>query len=67
MELLRQRRVWAALVSVLAFFASYLHLNFQFDVPVITDLLTAFGGALAATMSAVLALWSYLKPKPSKK
>lgn len=59
MELLAQRRIWVGIVSVLAFFLPGIGL----DVPVLTDLLTAFGGALAGLVVAGLALWSYLFPK----
>jgi len=59
LELLSQRRVWAGIVSVLAFFLP----SVGIDIPVLTDLLTSFGGAIASLAVAGLSLWSYFKPK----
>lgn len=63
LELLKQRRVWAAVVAAVSIVLSILHIDFQIDVPVVTDLLTSWGGALADLIVGTLALWSYLKPK----
>jgi len=63
LELLSQRRIWAGMVSVVAFLVSTLDLGLNIDVPVLTDLLTDFGMALAALIPSILALWSYFKPK----
>ncbi len=63
LSLFSQRRVWAALVGGVAFLAQLLHFQFEFDVPMLTDLLTGFGGAIANLVAAGLALWSFLKPK----
>ena len=63
LELAKQRRVWAAFVGVLSFALTVLNVQFQVDVPVLTDLLTSFGGAFSLLASSVLALWSYLSPK----
>jgi len=57
--LLGQRRIWISIVSTLAFFLP----SIGIDIPVLTDLLTAFGGAIASFIVAGLALLSYLKPK----
>ncbi len=66
LELLKQRRIWSALVGVMAFAINALHLTWQIDVPLLTDLLTNFGGAVALLIPAGLALWSFLKPKLPK-
>jgi len=63
LELLSQRRIWAGMVGVVAFLVSTLDLGLNIDVPVLTDLLTEFGMALAALIPSVLALLSYFKPK----
>ncbi|MBU1173379.1 MAG: hypothetical protein KKD44_27745 [Proteobacteria bacterium] len=63
LDIAKQRRVWAGIVGILAFVFTTLKLNFDIDVAVLTDLLTAFGGALASLVTAGLALWSYFKPK----
>ena len=63
LELLKQRRVWAGLVGLFSFALTALHYELQIDVPLLTDLLTSFGGALATSITAGLALWSYFKPK----
>jgi hypothetical protein len=63
LELIKQRRLWAGLVGVLAFLLTLLKANCQIDVPVLTDLLTTAGGAVASLVTALLALWSYFKPK----
>jgi hypothetical protein len=60
--LLKQRRIWAGIIGGLAVLLSLLGQG-QIEVPVLTDLLTAFGGALASLITAGLALWSYFKPK----
>lgn len=59
LTLLAQRRIWITIVSTLAFFLPSLGL----DIPVVTDLFTAFGGALASVVVAGLALLSYFNPK----
>ena len=63
LELLSQRRIWAGIVGVVSFVLTLFAINFQIDVPVLTDLLTSFGGALSQFIMAGLALWSYFKPK----
>jgi hypothetical protein len=63
LNLLSQRRIWAGIVGVLTFALTIFNSTLQLDVPVLTDLLTAFGGALSALVTAILALWSYFKPK----
>ena len=63
LELLKQRRVWAGLVAVVSFGLQALSVNYQIDVPVLTDLLTAFGNNLSLAISAGLGLWSYFQPK----
>ena len=66
LELLKQRRVWSAIVSGIVFLTGLLHWQFQVDVPMLTNLLSDFGGAVAGLVSAGLALWSFLKPKLPK-
>lgn len=63
LELLSQRRIWAGIVGIVAFVVTALNLGLDIDVPVLTGLLTDVGMAMAALMSAVLALLSYFRPK----
>ena len=63
LELLKQRRVWAGLVGVVAFATQAFGLGLPIDIPVLTDLLSSFGEALATLVMTGLALWSYFKPK----
>lgn len=63
LELLKQRRIWVGIVGVLAFVLTTLNIQYQLDVPVLTDLLTSAGGASVELIMAGLALWSYFKPK----
>lgn len=63
LELLRQRRVWAGLVGVIAFLVTALNLGLKIDTPLLTNLLSDFGLAVSGLISSGLALWSYLKPK----
>jgi len=63
LELLKQRRVWAGIVGIITFVLATLKVTVNVDVPVLTDLLTALGGAISALVTAGLALWSFLKPK----
>lgn len=60
---LSQRRLWAFVVSIVAFTVNALNSNYNVDVPVLTDLLTSIGGALAMLIPGLLALWSYIQPK----
>lgn len=62
-ELLKQRRIWAGIIGAASVVFSLLEVNYQIDVPVLTDLLTAFGSALSSLIIAGLALWSYFRPK----
>ncbi len=63
LTLISQRRVWAGFVGAVAILLGLLKYQFSIDVPVVTDLLTNFGGAVAQAIIAGLALWSYFKPK----
>ena len=63
LELIKQRRIWVGIVFVLTTVLSWLSINFNFDIPMLTDLLTAWGNALSGFIMATLALWSFLKPK----
>ncbi len=63
LELLKNRRVWAGLVAGLSFTLTILKINFDFDVMVLTDLLTSFGGSVSDVIVGGLALWSFFKPK----
>lgn len=63
LEVLSNRRVWAAIVGGVAMLLTYTSTNFQIDVPVLTGLLTDFGGSLSTTIISGLALWSYFVPK----
>ena len=63
LDLLKQRRIWAGIVGVVAFALTTLNIKFQLDVPILTDLFTSFGGASVELIAAGLALWSYFKPK----
>ena len=63
LDLLKQRRIWAGIIAALSIVLSLLKINYQIDVPVLTDLFTSLGGALAEVIIAGLAIWSYFKPK----
>lgn len=63
LNLLSQRRVWAAIIGFTATALSVLHMSWNIDVPVLTELLTDFGGAVSTLATASLALYSFLKPK----
>lgn len=67
LNLLSQRRVWVAIISGVSFLISFLHMEFQVDVPVLSDLFTTAGIAIFNLVTAVLAIWSYLQPKPENK
>ena len=63
LELLQQRRIWAGILGVIAFLATTMNLGWGIDVPELTDLLTQWGIALSAFVSASLAVYSYFSPK----
>ncbi len=60
---LRQRRLWAALVSGGLFVLGMFGVLQNLDAETLTNLLVEVGKAAAALITAVLALHSYLKPK----
>lgn len=60
--LIAQRRIWAAIVSVIAFAATAYGIEMG-DTTTLVDTLTTIGTALGTLVSAFLALWSYFKPK----
>ena len=62
-ELIKQRRVWAGVVGVTAFVLSVIRVDFQVDVDLLTNLLSELGSGIAALISALLALHSYVNPK----
>lgn len=63
LQLLKQRRIWVGVVFILTTACGWLSVNFNFDIPLLTDLLTAWGNALSGFIMASLALWSFFKPK----
>ncbi|MBI4137446.1 hypothetical protein HY469_05280 [Candidatus Roizmanbacteria bacterium] len=63
LELIKQRRVWAGIIGVVVFVFAAFNFSPDIDAPVVTDMLTAIGVAVASLVQAVLALWSYLRPK----
>jgi len=63
LELLKQRRVWATIVGVIAFLLTSFKIEFGVDQGTLTDLLTNIGVAVSSLVSAGLALHSFLKPK----
>jgi hypothetical protein len=64
--LLKQRRVWAGIVGVLAIVCEILKVSLGFDVPGLTDALTSFGGAISAVIISGLAVWSLIQPKKAE-
>lgn len=63
LELLKQRRVWAGIISGLVFVVGMFGVTWDLDTQTLVDLLTQLGSAIAALVTAVLALHSYFKPK----
>lgn len=62
LELLKQRRVWAGVVSVLVFVLAYFKIELP-DEATLIDTLTQVGTAVSALIPGLLALWSYFNPK----
>lgn len=62
-ELLGQRRVWAAITGVLSFVCATLKIDLGVDIAGSTDVLLSLGSALGALLSAMLAAHSYISPK----
>ena len=63
LDILSNRRVWAGLVGVAGFVAGLVGVAFNYDADTFVNLLVAVGQALAALVPALLALWSFLRPK----
>ena len=64
LELLKQRRIWAGIVGVIAFGLTAFKAPYSLpETATLIDLLTTFGGSISAVISGGLALWSYFKPK----
>lgn len=62
LELLNQRRVWAAIVSTLVFILGVFSISLP-DQATLIDILTQIGSAIAALIPGILALLSYFRPK----
>jgi len=60
---IQQRRVWAGIIGVIAFFLSSLGYTSTLDTVSIIDALVAVGKGLGALIPALLALWSFINPK----
>lgn len=58
MNLLLQRRIWAALIPPAVIIAGY------FGVPITDEILTDTLDKVVALAPSGLALWSYVRPKP---
>jgi protein-S-isoprenylcysteine O-methyltransferase Ste14 len=62
LELLNQRRVWAAIVSTLVFILGVFSISLP-DQATLIDILTQIGSAIATLIPGILALLSYFRPK----
>jgi cell shape-determining protein MreC len=63
LEVLKQRRVWAAIVASLIFGFHISGVTFPYQEGSLTDIMTTTGTSIAVAVEGILALWSYLKPK----
>jgi hypothetical protein len=66
LELLQQRRIWIAIISVIAFMLDSFQVFHIDNVDLLTDNIMAIVGGVVSIISAVLAIWSYFKPKATK-
>ena len=63
LTILKNRRVWAGVFGALAFILPLVGVKVNFNVETITDLVIEVVELLLPLISAILALWSYVKPK----
>lgn len=62
-HLLRQRRVWAAIVGFGTFALGLAGTQLDTDAETLTNMLHTIGESAAGLIAGLLALWSYLYPK----
>jgi len=63
LELLKQRRIWVAIIGVVTFAFSIFGVNLVLDTEFLTDQAINIIEAVSSIIMAALALWSYFKPK----
>jgi hypothetical protein len=66
LALLQQRRIWIAIISVIAFMLDSFQVFHIDNVDLLTDNVMTIVGGIVSIITAVLAIWSYLKPKSIK-
>jgi hypothetical protein len=64
LELLKQRRVWVMALTLIIGVLSLFNVEWGLDVEGTSDTIVNVVTIGGAFLSAVLALWSYVKPKP---
>lgn len=63
LELLKQRRIWVAIIGVIVFVFSLFGITLELDAEFLTDQALTIINSLSSLIMAGLAVWSYLKPK----
>lgn len=63
LEILKQRRIWVVIISAVMFILSLFGIKPEIDTDTLSGLLVNAIEPISQVVIAVLAIWSYLKPK----
>lgn len=63
LEILKQRRVWVVIISAVMFILSMFGMQSEVDADTLSGLVVNAIEPISQVVVAVLAIWSYVKPK----
>jgi len=63
LEILKSRRIWVMIISAVMFILTLFGIQTEVDADTLSDLLVNAIEPISQVVIAVLAIWSYLKPK----
>lgn len=63
LEILKQRRVWVVIISAVMFILSMFGMQSEVDADTLSGLVVNAMEPISQVVVAVLAIWSYVKPK----
>lgn len=63
LEILKQRRIWVVIISAVMFILSMFGVKPEIDTDTLSGLVINAIEPISQAIIAILAIWSYLKPK----
>lgn len=63
LEILKQRRIWVVIISAVMFILSMFGIKPEIDTDTLSGLVINAIEPISQAIIAILAIWSYLKPK----